>query len=174
MEIVARTIRRALVRVLGSFVRRRRTAALAVLAGAGLLAANLLNLSIGLPGFAGGGSSPGYQPTTEGEPQSTATYIRGQQVHDATLIWDSYSDRVKGALQRRGIDRDETQRQLDRARDGERRLDRAQYVGTYPVPNGSMHFYVLTWYGRQRGDVSYEPYIFTLDSTGKIANVDKV
>jgi hypothetical protein len=152
--------------------RRRRPIAFLVVVCGGLALLSAFNL---LPfDILGGSSSTGqasYQPA-DGEPASTSSYIRGLQSADARLVWNAYSDRASRDLQRAGGSLEDTQRQLDRAREVGNLIEQVQYVGAYPIPNGSMHFYVVARAARTQREVAYRPYVFTLDASGKIERVD--
>src|SRR5712692_9062335 len=105
MKVAARIARRLAVRVIRGVVRRGRLIAVAAIAVAGIVAAVSFNL-ISIPQVSSlqdvssdGGAR--YQGSGN-EPSSVANYIRGQQVYDARLLWDAYSDRVLRDFQRRG------------------------------------------------------------------------
>lgn len=163
---------RAAARMVAGVIRRARLVGFLVVAGGGLVLASSLNL---LPFDIFGTPAPSGETyrQLDGEPSATASYIRGMQNGDARLVWGSYSDRATRDLQRRGVGLEETQRQLDRAREGGTRIQQVQYVGAYPIPNGSMHFYVVArGGGRTQRDLAYAPYVFTLDASGKIEKVE--
>jgi len=122
-----------------------------------------------------------------GEPSSTASYLRGQQTYDASLVWDSYSDRVIQDLQQSGDSVEQTQRWLDRLRELGARIERVQYIGGSQLPSGSMHFYLIARTSRgsddlprsrfissatAQNDLTYLPYVFTLNERGKIDRVE--
>jgi hypothetical protein len=176
LNIIARVARRIVVRLGVGIARRRRLIAVAVVALVGLIVASALNVAPPWTAPPISAPSPIGRAASANEPLATANYLRGQQVFDAQLIWESYSDRVIQDLARRGNSPEDTQRQLDRAREVGRRIDQAQYIGGYPIPNGSMHFYLVTQSGPRsassRAEVSYVPYIFTLDAQGKIERVE--
>jgi hypothetical protein len=176
VNIIARVARRIVVRLGLGIARRRRLIAVAVIALAAVIAVNALNVSPPWAGRQLAVQSAGHRTASADEPLSTANYLRGQQSFDARLIWESYSDRVVQDLARRGNSLEDTQRQLDRAREVGRRIEQAQYIGGYPIPNGSMHFYLVMQTGpgsgSGRGDVTYVPYVFTLDAQGKIERVE--
>ena len=174
MNVFGRVLRRGLVRLARGAVQRRGLLAVAFVLLAGGIAVSTFNLaSLPFSGSRAGPSTDGvaYQPS-DSEPNATAAYIRGLQVGDARLVWDAYSERAARDLQRRGVNVDATQRQLDESRQSGSQIQQVQYVGAYPIPNGSMHFYVIARAGRSRGDVAYVPYVFTLDSAGKIERID--
>jgi hypothetical protein len=177
VHIIARVIRRLIVRLVSGVVRRHRlVAGLAFVLIAGIIAVSALNVS--LPPLEYESAAPGTTShlANQDEPNATANYLRGQQSYDAKLVWDAYSDRVIRDLQRRGSSQEDTQRQLDRAREVGRKIEQAQYIGGYPIPNGSMHFYVVMQTSPRttsaRGDIAYVPYAFTLDTRGKIERVE--
>ena len=186
MGIFGRIVRRTAVRVIRPLANRRAILAITLIAVIGLggsvlygsQASKLSFLPSSSGSSASGGSSSdqtvanGYERSSN-EPQATYDFIRGQQVYDAKLVWGGYSDRALQALQSQGDTVDALQQQLDRSKQLGAQIQKAQFVGSYPVPNGgSMDFYVVTRTGRTRGDVSYVPYVFTLDSSGKIDNVE--
>jgi hypothetical protein len=172
MSIAIRVVQRLALRTFRGAAKRGRLIAIAMIAAAALLVANTLNLwPVGLGTYPAAGRWTSYT-TAENEPNATASYIRGQQTYDARLIWESYSPRSVRAIERRGGSIEETQRQLNRVREAGNRIDQAQYVGGYPIPDGSLHFYVLTRTGPTGADVIYVPYTFTLDGSGKIEGVE--
>jgi hypothetical protein len=177
VNIIARVARRILVRTAANIARHARLTILLFVALAGIIAASALNVSLPAAGTSPSGAGGTYRATSQDEPSATAEYLRGQQSYDAKLIWESYSDRVIRDLERRGNSLEDTQRQLDRAKEVGRRIEQAQYIGGHPIPNGSMHMYVVLQAparaaGSERGDVAYVPYVFTLDSQGKIERVE--
>ena len=177
MNIITRVARRMVVRSAAGIARHARLTAVLFVALAGIIAASALNVSLPSPSSSASSTGGTYKPTSQDEPSTTAAYLRGQQSYDAKLIWDAYSDRVIRDLERRGNSLEDTQRQLDRAKEVGRRIEQAQYIGGYPIPNGSMHVYIVLQAparsaSSQRGDVAYIPYVFTLDSDGKIERVE--
>jgi len=171
MGILGRIARRLAVRMVRGVYRRRGLLALASIATAGFLVLSSFNVLPGLPTMSTS-TEPGYQRGAEGEPASTANYIRGQQTEDAQLVWDAYSERIRRELQRQGQGIEDVQQQLSAARQRGGRLVQAQYIGGYPIPNGSMHFYVITRTSGRGGNVAYVPYTFTLDANGKIERIE--
>lgn len=174
MSVFGRVLRRLAFRLIRGGLQRRKRLGVVFVLIAGAIAVSSFNL-ISMPGSSSRGRSLddtiSYQGT-ESEPPSTSSYLRGLQTGDARLVWDAYSERAARDLQRRGVSQDETQRQLDQSRQNGSAIQGVQYVGAHPIPNGSMHFYVISRAGRARGDVAYVPYVFTLDSTGKIERID--
>ncbi|HZT06668.1 MAG TPA: hypothetical protein VFC51_06530 [Chloroflexota bacterium] len=171
MTIVVRVLRRIAARTVRGSARRGRIIALALFVIAGIIALSSFDLwpSLSLSVPSTGSSSA---PVAQNEPSSTAAYLRGQQTYDAKLVWQAYSDRVIQDLQQRGVSQDETQRQLDRVREIGSRIDRVQYIGGYPIPSGSMQFYVVARTNPSSSDATYIPYVFTLDTKGKIDRVE--
>ena len=175
MDLFGRVLRRAVFRLARGAVRRRGLLAATFVIVAAVIAISTLNL-VSIPLLSShargsGDTGPAYQ-ASESEPNAISSYIRGLQTGDARLVWDAYSDRAARDLQQRGVNIDATQRQLDQSRQNGNIIQQVQYVGNYPIPNGSMHFYVIARAGRSRGDVAYVPYVFTLDSAGKIERID--
>lgn len=166
--------------------RRRRslkvTASLVVVAGVVAIVSVILLPTTNL-GFVVGSW---WRPIAGAEPSATASYLRGQQTYDAKLVWEAYSDRVVQDLQERGDSVERTQRWLERLRDMGIRIGPVQYIGGTPVPGGSMQFYVVgrtsrapedpgarfVGAGFEQSDVTYVPYVFTLDAKGKIDRVE--
>ena len=163
------------------------TASLAVVAGMLALVSVILFPTANL-GFLVGSWG---RPIAGVEPSATAAYLRGQQMYDAKLVWEAYSDRVVQDLQERGDSVERTQQWLDRLRDMGIRIEQVQYVGGTPVPGGSMQFYLVARTSRaqedprarfvrvgferaglEQSDVTYVPYVFTLDAKGKIDRVE--
>ena len=176
MGLLGRVVRRALVRLARGAIRRRALVGVAFVIAAGAIAVSTLNL-ISLPSAPTRARSTNDEPVTyqgsDNEPSSTSSYMRGLQGGDARLMWNAYSDRAARDLQRRGASPDNTQKQLDEARQNGDRIREVRYVASYPIPNGSMHFYVLArGVGQARNDVAYVPYVFTLDTQGKIERID--
>jgi len=114
-------------------------------------------------------NAPGYQGGAPGEPEATAAYIKGMQLYDASMIWGTYSDQHKIAIQRSGGSVADTQAQLDQNKRAGSQIASAQYIGSYLIPNGSMHFYAATMSSRRGNDYQY--YVFRLDSHDKIVDV---
>jgi hypothetical protein len=178
MQIFGRIVRRLVIRTGRGVYRRRGIIAI----GAVLIAVvvvvsglNLMPLDFSLPSAPSGpsrSSEGAYAGTSDGEPQATVSFIRGQQVYDARMVWDAYSDRMHRTYQQRGGSVDDIQRQLDASRQRGTRIEQAQYIGSYAIPNGKMAFYVVMQSSGGRGSVSYVPYTFTLDAAGKIDRVE--
>ena len=170
MRVIGRVFRRLLLRFVRLGIRRRRvlfvgTVGVAVLVILGVLGlGSRLGLSFPNPGD--------LRARAEGEPPATAQYLKGQEVYDAHLVWDAYSARVISEAQQRGLSLDDTQRQLDRARQVGTKIEQIDYIGGYPIPNGSMHFYIVFRSDPSRREAVQVPYVFTLDGAGKIDAVE--
>jgi hypothetical protein len=119
-----------------------------------------------------GGQSSNTYVASDGEPASTVSYIRGQKEYDAHLVWDAYSERFRRDFQQRGGGIEDLQRRLERSKQLGTRIEQAHYVGSYPIPNGKMAFYVVAQSAGSRNGVAYVPYTFTLDASGKIDKVE--
>ncbi|MSQ23663.1 MAG: hypothetical protein EXR58_03795 [Chloroflexi bacterium] len=170
MSVISRILRRVLLRLVRLSIRRRRVLLVGTLAVVGLVIAGTFGLGsrfgLALP-------NPGdLRPRADGEPSATAQYLKGQEVYDAHMVWDSYSERVLREAQQRGLSLDDTQRQLDRARQVGTKIEQIDYIGGYPIPNGSMHFYVVFRSDPSRREAVPVPYVFTLDGSGKIDAVE--
>ena len=112
-----------------------------------------------------------FVPTVAGEPRATASFLRAQQTYDANLVWSSLNENLVRDLQQRGQSVEGEQRRLDSLRQAGSKIDSTKYIGGYSTPNGrSIHFYVVQRSGG-RGSVEHEPFVFTLDSSGKIERV---
>ena len=79
---------------------------------------------------------------------------------------------MRRAFQQEGTSVEQLQQRLESARQRGSKIEQAQYIGSYPIPNGKMVFYVVARSGGTRGNVAYVPYTFTLDAKGKIDNVE--
>lgn len=170
MTVAGRVVRRMAVRLIGGVARRARFAAVIAVLGGGYLVASALDVVPSPARLLPNLDAAGYQASGD-EPVSTANYFRAQQTYDAKLMWGSYSERSTLELQRKGRSVEVDQVQLDQAKRLGTRIDQVHYIGAYPIPNGSMHFYVVAQTGRARGDVVYTPYAFTLDPSGKIEGI---
>jgi hypothetical protein len=107
-----------------------------------------------------------------GEPESTATYMRGQREGNADLVWSAYSDEVRQALTQRGRTPAMTAQEFQAARQQGANVQEVSYVGGRQLPDGtSLQFYLVAMKAAQTGTVEYRPYLFTLDTTGKISRV---
>jgi hypothetical protein len=173
MNVFSRVLGRLFLRLVRGAIQRRRRLAVFFGLVAGAIALSSFNLipTAGSPTGRGPENVISYQGT-ENEPNATAGYIRGLQTADARLVWQAYSERAARDLQRRGVNFEETQRQLEQSQQNGNVIQGVQYVGAHLIPNGSMHFYVISRAGRSRGDVAYVPYVFTLNSQGKIERID--
>lgn len=163
--MVGRIIKRILRRLIRALIRAR----VAVVAVVGLIivvvAAGVVQLGVpSVPSI----SLPGPRRA----PESTENYLKGTQTFDAQLMWSSLSPEAIARYQARGLSVDDMQRQLDQARAAGARLEEIDYIGGKTFPDGtSMQFYVVLSRGPTRSDVEYVPYIFSLDRSGKIVQV---
>src|SRR6266545_1121415 len=112
MEVIGRILRRLALRLVRLGFRRRRVVFLGAVGISVLLVASAVGLGSRL-GFSLP-TGPADFGSREGEPSATARYLKGQEIYDAKMVWDSYSDRVLKEASQRGLSLDDTQRQLDR------------------------------------------------------------
>lgn len=168
--MIGRVLRRLALRLVRLGIRRRRLiflgfAALTTLIVAGVFGAGS-RIGLSFP------ATPSIGQRADGEPEYTARYLKGQELYDAKMVWDSYSDRVLSEAQLRGLSLDDTQKQLDRARQAGNKIEQVSYIGGYPIPNGSMQFYLVFRSDLGRREAVPVPYVFTLDAAGKIDSVE--
>ena len=61
---------------------------------------------------------------------------------------------------------------MDSAKQKGVKLEEASYIGGKSMPDGtSMQFYLVGIRQPTRSDIDYQPYMFTLDPSGKISKV---
>lgn len=105
-------------------------------------------------------------------PQATEDFMRGNQQYDAKLIWSSLSDTARSRLESQGGSLDTYQSQMDSAKQRGVKLEDVNYIGEKSLPDGtSMVFYLVGYQQGANGNVEFVPYLFTLDSSGKIIKV---
>ena len=135
----------------------------ALLAAAALMLgqASLPSLSLGLP------------QVGRTEPSATESYMRGTTAFDAKLVWEALSPEAQSRYASRGADLQALQAQMDQAKQAGAQLDQVTYVGGQAFPDGtSFHFYTVTNRGPvTRGEPRYVWYVFTLDTSGKITQI---
>jgi hypothetical protein len=126
--------------------------------------ASLPSLSFGLPTMPHVGRS---------EPNATESYMRGTTSFDARLVWEALSPEAQSRYASRGADVQALQAQMDQAKQAGAQLDQVTYVGGQGFPDGtSFHFYTVTNRGPvTRGEPQYVWYVFTLDPSGKITQI---
>ncbi|MBV9354503.1 MAG: hypothetical protein JO023_03140 [Chloroflexi bacterium] len=162
-------MRRALVRVIRFCIDRPVAffgglVAVLVVVGAIVLIPMLLP-SLTLPGVAlsRGAGTP---------PTATEDYLRGNQNYDAQLMWDSLSSDAQQQLTGQGGSATDLDRQMQAAKDRGAKLEEFSYIGGKPLPDGSsVQFYLVGIQDQPQASVDYQPYMFTLDRTGKITKV---
>ena len=161
--VLGRLLQRLLARLSAAFMkRRRRIFGVSGIAFVLLFGTAIFNAMNARPQDL---QAADYVPTVAGEPRATASFLRGQQMYDANLMWSLLNEDLARSLRQQGRSVEEEQRRLDSL------IDSAQYIGGYSIPNGhSIHFYVVQRSGGRTG-VEYEPFVFTLDSSGKIERV---
>ncbi|MEA2641144.1 MAG: hypothetical protein QOF51_2538 [Chloroflexota bacterium] len=178
--MIGRVMRRAVGRLVLAALHRGTLLIITFVVALGVVGSLLFTSGrVALPnpaGTVGGGNAsngPAEAQRANGEPDATYNYLRGNQTFDAKLMWTAYSDRFTRSLQQSGVTMDSLQAQLDQSRQRGRQVLKTQYIGSYPIANGSsMHFYVVTETAFTRGPVQYVPYTFTLDSSGKIVRTE--
>jgi len=120
-------------------------------------------------------SLPSMPRAARSEPNATESYMRGTTAFDARLVWEALSEDAQSRYASRGGDLQTLQAQMDQAKQAGAQLDSITYIGGQPLPDGtSLHFYTVLTRGpqqQQRTDPEYVPYVFTLDTTGKITRV---
>ncbi|OGG46189.1 MAG: hypothetical protein A3F84_13520 [Candidatus Handelsmanbacteria bacterium RIFCSPLOWO2_12_FULL_64_10] len=167
--VLGRLLQRLLARLSAAFMkRRRRIFGVSGIAFVLLFGTAIFNAMNARPQDL---QAADYVPTVAGEPRATASFLRGQQMYDANLMWSLLNEDLARSLRQQGRSVEEEQRRLDSLRQAGTKIDSAQYIGGYSIPNGhSIHFYVVQRSGGRTG-VEYEPFVFTLDSSGKIERV---
>jgi len=109
---------------------------------------------------------------TASAPTSTEDYLRGNQDYNADLVWNSLDNDAQSRLSSQGGSRDDLQQQMDAAKQKGVKLEQVSYIGSKAMPDGtSMQFYLVGVRQQQQSDIDYQPYMFTLDPSGKIAKV---
>jgi len=107
------------------------------------------------------------QPTP---PASVERYMRAQAGFDAAGMWETMSDGLKQRMTLTGNTLEKLQRDLDTARQQQRRYTAVTYVGGVALESGrGVYFYVLTMEGPN--GTSRLPYTFVVDQDGKISNI---
>jgi hypothetical protein len=161
-------LRRALVRVIRFCIERPAAffgaAAVVLAAIAAVLLVPVLAPNLTLPGVAlARGSSA---------PAATEDYLRGNQVYDARLMWNSLSSDAQQQLTGQGGSLDDLQREMQAAKDRGTKLEEISYIGGKSLPDGtSVEFYLVGVRDQPQASIDYEPYMFTLDRSGKISKV---
>jgi hypothetical protein len=109
---------------------------------------------------------------TSSAPTATEEYLRGNQAYDAGLMWNSLSGDAQQRLTGQGGTKDDLQREMQAARDRGSKLEEISYIGGKSLPDGtSVEFYLVGIRDQPQASVDYEPYMFTLDRSGKISKV---
>jgi hypothetical protein len=161
-------LRRALVRFIRVCIERPATF-FGVAAGVLAVVAAILLVPMLVPNL----SLPGIALThSTSAPAATEDYLRGNQAYDAGLMWSSLSADAQQRLSGQGGTRDDLQREMQAARDRGSKLEEISYIGGKSLPDGtSVEFYLVGIRDQPQATVDYEPYMFTLDRTGKITKV---
>jgi hypothetical protein len=119
------------------------------------------------------GSVPGLASLrTQSAPAATEDYLRGNQTYNADLVWNSLDSDAQSHLSQQGASRDDLQQQMDAAKQRGVQIAETSYIGSKALPDGTTTQFYLVGVRQQAGsNVDYQPYMFTLDSDGKIAKV---
>ncbi len=159
-------VRRALIRTIRYFVLKP-AALLGWLAGLVVLVALIIAVPMFLPSIPG---MPNLRGSTA--PVSTEDYLRGNRDYNADLVWNSLNNDAQTRLSAGGGSLDDLRQQMDSAKQKGVKLEETAYIGGKSLPDGtSMQFYLVGIRQPTRSDVDYQPYMFTLDPSGKISKV---
>jgi hypothetical protein len=159
-------VRRALIRTIRYFVLKP-AALVGWLAGVVVLVALIVAVPMLLP------SIPAVANLRGGTaPTSTEDYLRGNRDYNADLVWNSLNSDAQTRLSAGGGSLDDLRLQMDTAKQKGVKLEEASYIGGKSLADGtSMQFYLVGIRQPARSDIDYQPYMFTLDQSGKIAKV---
>jgi hypothetical protein len=159
-------VRRALIRTIRYFVLKP-AALVGWLAGVVLLVALIVAVPMFLPSIPGMASL-----RSASAPVSTEDYLRGNRDYNADLVWNSLNNDAQSRLSAGGGSLDDLRQQMDSAKQKGVKLEESSYIGGKSLPDGtSMQFYLVGIRQPTRSDIDYQPYMFTLDPSGKIAKV---
>jgi hypothetical protein len=159
-------VRRALIRTIRYFVLKP-AALVGWLAGVVLLVALIVAVPMFLPSIPGMASL-----RSASAPGSTEDYLRGNRDYNADLVWNSLNNDAQSRLSAGGGSLDDLRLQMDSAKQKGVKLEESSYIGGKSLPDGtSMQFYLVGIRQPTRSDIDYQPYMFTLDPSGKIAKV---
>jgi hypothetical protein len=123
-----------------------------------------------LPALPGGSGLPGLRG--QSAPSATEDYLHGNQTYNAQLVWNSLDSDAQARLASQGGSQDDLQQELDAAKQHGVSLEEISYIGGKALPDGtSMQFYLVGIRQQPSANIDYQPYMFTLDSGGKIAKV---
>jgi hypothetical protein len=165
--MIGRVVKRVLHRLVRVLVLNR---AVGVVFGLVVFAA----LGFGIYSLVSGMSLPVALPRGSAASSSSAaeSFLKGNQTYDATLVWDSLSDESHKRFEAAG-GQQAIQAQLNAARDRGIKFEQVSYIGKQDLPDGtSMQFFLVARRTPLTGSqVEYVPYVFTIDQSGKIANV---
>ena len=159
-------VRRALIRTIRYFVLKP-AALLGWLAGLVVLVALIIAVPMFLPSIPGMSNLRGASA-----PVSTEDYLRGNRDYNADLVWNSLNNDAQTRLSAGGGSLDDLRQQMDSAKQKGVKLEETAYIGGKSLPDGtSMQFYLVGIRQPTRSDIDYQPYMFTLDPSGKISKV---
>jgi len=159
-------VRRALIRTIRHFILKP-AALIGWLVGLVVIVALIVAVPMFLPSIPGMASLRGASA-----PVSTEDYLRGNRDYNADLVWNSLNNDAQTRLSAGGGSLDDLRQQMDSAKQKGVKLEEASYIGGKSLPDGtSMQFYLVGIRQPTRSDIDYQPYMFTLDPSGKIAKV---
>jgi hypothetical protein len=159
-------VRRALIRTIRYFILKP-AALVGWLVGVVVLVALIVAVPMFLPSIPGMAS---LRPASA--PVSTEDYLRGNRDYNADLVWNSLNNDAQTRLSAGGGSLDDLRQQMDSAKQKGVKLEEASYIGGKSLPDGtSMQFYLVGIRQPTRSDIDYQPYMFTLDPSGKISKV---
>jgi len=164
--MIGRIVKRVLHRFVRALILNRALTALLVLvvmAGIGFGVYSLVagsGLQLALPRAAGATSN------------AAENFLKGNQTYDATLVWDSLNDDSHKRFEAAG-GAQAIQAQLNQAKEHGVKIEQIEFIGKHDLPDGtSMQFFLVARQTPLTGSqLEYVPYVFTIDQSGKIANV---
>lgn len=190
LQLIGRTIRRALAITLLALIRGRRVVLVvgaAILVGwlvlPGLARAYLpvsMTPAFLIPGSDRGSASTARVPSgklgtvnAERVP-SVDAYLNGLTQFDARQMWGSLADEAVNSMQSRGASVDVLQTTLDEAKRRGARYEDVTMIGNYPLQDGRRYlFYVLSRRGFGTSDqLEQVYYVFTVGTDGKISQIE--
>ncbi len=152
-------VRRALIRTIRHFILKP-AALIGWLVGLVVIVALIVAVPMFLPSIPGMASL------------RAEDYLRGNRDYNADLVWNSLNNDAQTRLSAGGGSLDDLRQQMDSAKQKGVKLEEASYIGGKSLPDGtSMQFYLVGIRQPTRSDIDYQPYMFTLDPSGKIAKV---
>ncbi|MBX0328298.1 hypothetical protein K2Z83_11490 [Oscillochloris sp. ZM17-4] len=100
------------------------------------------------------------------------SFLRGQATFDADMMWDSFSPRFQASLIDKGTSRDQLASQMQSARDSGQTYTGFSYIGGVTLKDAQkMYFYAVDVRSAQSNNSGTLSFVFTVDQSGKIANI---